>query len=792
MDRQAKHLLEFGPFRMDLDERVLMRDRETITLSPKAFETLLVLVQHSERVVLKDDLMKTLWPDTFVEESNLSQHIFQLRKALGDKAHDPEYIVTVPGRGYRFAQKVAEITEADGDLVVHSRSVQRMTVEETESGQNLAGVTSLAKLRQRPWNWILGVTGVVTLLVVASAYVLRVRRPPPMTEADLVLVSDFVNTTGDPIFDGTLKQALAVKLAESPYFSIAPDSTTRKTLSSMGRPADERVVPPVARELCQREGAKVVVGGSILGLGNKYVLDLDATNCLTGAKITHQEIEAADREHVLSKLGQVIPSLRRKLGESVASVQKFDTPIEQATTQSLAALKAYTLGDDKRAQGQEAESISFYKMAIELDANFATAYARLGAVYGNLSQPDLADKYIRKAFELREHVSEREKFAIQARYYDGTARDYDKAIETWKLWTEVYPHDLTPFNSLTSGYLAVGQFESAIATGQQALRLNPKFAIAYASLGRAYERSTRFAEAKAICEKAVAEKIDSFWIHNILYRIAFVEADEPAMQREIEWFKGKPQEALLIYHQAKAALCLGEARKSRGLFERARAITQQSGAKEQVAAIMNGQAQFAADLGNAEEARAMANLSLRETPDSARHKAWATLAIARAGDVQHAETLLSELNNQPTPGTLLNNVVLPSIRAALDLDRKKPAGAIEELHRAVPYDLGTDSAGVTLYYRGLAYLDLKSGKEAAAQFQKVLDNRGVVMNDIYWPLARLGLARAYAQTGDREKSLAQYRELLAFWKNADPDLRPFKEARAEYQKLSERSASTAQ
>ncbi len=576
---------------------------------------------------------------------------------------------------------------------------------------------------------------------------------------------------------------MTVKLAESPYFSIVPDTTTRKTLGLMSRSADEHVVPPIAREVCQRENAKVVVGGSILGLGNKYVLDVDTTNCLTGASVAHQQIEALDREQVLSKLGEVIPPLRHKLGESVASIQKFDTPIEQATTKSLAALKAYTSGDDKRAQGQEDQSIPFYKMAIELDENFATAYARLGAIYGNLSQPDLADKYIRKAFELREHVSEREKFAIQARYYDGTARDYDKAIETWKLWTEVYPHDFTPFNSLTSGYLAVGQFENAIATGQQALRLNPKYALAYVSLGRAYERSTHFAEAKAICEKAITEKVDGFWIHNILYRIAFVEADEPAMQRQIEWFKGKPQEALLIYHQAKAALSLGELRKSRELFERARAITQQSGLKEQVAAIMNGQAQFAADLGNAAEARALANLSLRETPDSARHKAWAALALARAGDVRRAETLLSELSGQPMPGTLLNDVVFPGIRAALDLDRKKPAAAVDELQRAIPYDLGTDSAGVTLYYRGLAYLKLKSGKEAAAQFLKILDNRGVVINDIYWPLARLGLARAYAQTSDTEKSLAQYRELLNFWKNADPDLRPLKEANAEYKKL---------
>jgi DNA-binding winged helix-turn-helix (wHTH) protein/tetratricopeptide (TPR) repeat protein len=790
MDRQAKHLLEFGPFRMDLEERVLMRDREAIALSPKAFETLLVLVQHSERVVLKDDLMKTLWPDTFVEESNLSQHIFQLRKALGDKAHDPEYIVTVPGRGYRFAQKVAEITEADGDLVVHSRSVQRMTVEETESTQDSAALTSFSRLRKRPWNWILGGVVVAGLLALASAFVLRLRRPPPMNEADLVLVSDFVNTTGDPIFDGTLKQALTVKLAESPYFSIAPDSTTRKTLSSMGRPADERVVPPIAGEVCQREGAKVVVGGSILSLGNKYVLDVDSTNCLTGASVAHQQIEALDREQVLSKLGQVIPPLRRKLGESVSSIQKFDTPIELATTKSLAALKAFTLGTQKRAQGQESESIPFFKMAIELDPDFAMAYAGVGSVNANLQQPDVAQEYLEKAFERREHATEREKLSIQGIYYSTVTRETDKVIEIFKLWTEVYSHDFVPFVNLANDYYAAGQLEKGVEAGQHALRLNPRHSASYGCLCQAYQGATRFPEAKAICEKAVAEKLDSWPIHAVLYRIAFAQGDGPAMQRETDWFKGKPTESSGIYYQAKAALSLGELRRARELFQRAGAMAERNGLKEQAVAINNGQAQFEADLGNAREARTLADRSLSESPNSARHRAFATLALARAGDLKRAETLASELNKRPRLGTALIEVILPSVRAAADLNRGNPAAAVEELRRALPYDFCGDAAGITLYYRGLAYLELKSGKEAAAEFQKILDNRGVVIVDIYWPLARLGLARAYAQTGDTEKSLAQYRELLAFWKNADADLRPLKEAKAEYKKLSEGALST--
>jgi eukaryotic-like serine/threonine-protein kinase len=784
MTQQTKHLYEFGPYRIDPSKRLLFRGGESVPLPSKAFDTLLVLVQHKETVVSKEELMRSLWPDTFVEESNLSQSIFLLRKALGETAQDHRYIVTIPGRGYRFAEEVREVAEDAEDLVVERHSTAQVTIEETESAQHSSsGASLLGRLPQLPWNWMLSIAVGVALLIGGVALFLHKRRPTTLAEADMVLVSDFVNTTGEPVFDGSLKQALTVKLAESPYFNLVPDSSTRQALGLMRRSPDERVVPPVNREVCQREGAKVVIGGSIVALGNRYVLDLDAMNCLTGENVAHEEVLALNREQVLRKLGEVIPPLRRKLGESVSSVQKFDTPVEQATTKSLAALKAYTSGDEKRAQGQEAESVPSYKMAIELDPDFAMAYARLATIYGNLDERDVAAEYIRKAFERREHVSEREKFYIQARYYADAARETEKAIETWKLWSEAYPSDFNPLNSLSSAYVEIGQPEKAIEAGQRALRVNASHALPYASLGRAYERATRFAEAKAICEKAIAEKVESSWTHQQLYRIAFVEGDEPALLREIEWFRGKPQESVNLYYQAKAALSLGQIRRSRDLFERARTIALQHGLKEQAVSIMNGQAQFDADTGIEKEARALADLSLHMLPDSPRHNAFATLALARTGDSVRAEALMNRLSKLPWLGTDVNNVVFPSIRAAIRLDRKNPAAAVEQLRPVVPYDLGQASSGLTLYYRGLAYLELKSGQEAAAQFQEILDNRGVVTTDCYWPLAHLGLARAYAQTGDTERSLAQYREFLTLWKNADPDLRILAQAKAEYKRL---------
>jgi DNA-binding winged helix-turn-helix (wHTH) protein/tetratricopeptide (TPR) repeat protein len=776
---ESNQIVRFGEFELDLRTGELRSNGRHIILQEKPFQILTALLERPGEMVAREDLIKRLWPaGTFVDfDLGLNKAVNRLREALGDSAEQPRFIETFPKRGYRFVGPVAEVTRVEavspqpnihpGNLIVNQVSQYRV----------------LEVLRQRPRNWIPSSIAVLGLLALAGFFVLQRHSPPPLNATDLVLVADFVNTTGEPVFDGSLKQALTVKLAESPFFNIVSDSATRKTLGLMGHSSDERVLPPMARDVCQRAGAKVEVGGSILSLGNKYVLDLDATNCLTGAKLSHQEIEALNREQVLSKLGQVIPPLRRKLGESVGSIQKFDTPIEQTTTKSLAALKAYTSGDQKRAQGSEAESVPFYKMAIELDPDFAIAYARLGAVYNNLNQPDLSDEYMQKAFERRERVSEREKFYIQAHYYEDTTKELDKANETYKLWAEVYPQDFSSFNSLSSGYIAVGQLEKAIEAGQQGLRVNPNHAIAYASLSRAYERSTRFAEAKAICERAITEKVDSAWTHQVLYRLAFAEGDESAMQRELNWFKGKPQESVARYFQAKAALSKGDLRGSRELFNSARELAAQRGLKEVALAFLNGQAQFEADLGSAKEVPALADQVLRSTSNTARHKAFATLALARAGDAGRAQTLANELSKRATLGTDLSNVVLPSIRAAIDLERRNPAAAIKELQAAVPYDLGSTSGGVTLYYRGLAYLELKSGKEAAAQFQKILDNRGVVVVDIYWPLAHLGLARSYALQGDTVEARRAYQDFLTLWKDADPHIPILKEARAEYAKL---------
>jgi DNA-binding winged helix-turn-helix (wHTH) protein/tetratricopeptide (TPR) repeat protein len=779
MINKERHFYEFGSFRIDPEHRLLLRENQPLPLQSKAFDVLLALVENSERVVSKDNLLKIVWPETFVEESNLAQHIFVLRRTLGDTVGENRYIVTVPGRGYRFAEKVQVVGEEEDKLVVESHSRSHLVIEEKStvaiSPASLSAYT-LSTLGRKPRIWILGATFMVVVVALATWYE---RKVTPLMEADLVLVSDFVNSTGEPIFDDTLKQALTVKLAESPYFNIVLDAQTRRTLGLMERSADERVVGALAREVCQREGAKAVIGGSILRLGNKYVLDLDARNCLTGDSLADEKIEAANQEQVLRQLAQAILPVRRTLGESMSSIQKFDTPIEQATTKSLPALKAYTEGDQKRVHGEDGESVPFYKMAIELDPEFAIAYARLGAIYINFQQKELSDEYMRKAFERREHLSEREKLYVQGHYYVDSTGEVDKAIETYELWTKIYPHDWIPFNNLANESVRIGNIDQAIAAAQKALRLNPNHGYPYGTLVQSYFYAARFPEAKAVCEKAVAQKLDSWMIHARMYEIALIEEDHDALRRERDWGKGKPLESWHLNSDAIKAMSLGRVREADKIYERARADSEHHAMSERAWGMVPEQSQYEADLGVEGKARVLADHALATMP--ANHKADTALGLARAGDMRRAEALADEASRERPLDLLMNNVTLATVRATVKMKHGDATGAIVALQPSAPYDFGSYAAGMTIYYRGYAFLQARSGKEAAAEFQKLLDNRGV--GSFYWPSAHLGLARAYALTGDKEKSLAAYREFLELWKNADPDVPILKEAKAEYAKL---------
>src|SRR5712692_792909 len=770
----------FGVFEVNPQARELRKHGVHVKLRGQPFEILSLLIEHRGEIVTREQLRGRLWQtDTFVDfEHSLNTAVKKLRAALGDSPENSRYIETIPRFGYRFIAPI----EASETHAFQVRQEQVIQVKE----RSLPSTSTPAYALPRPWNWIIAVFACSGLIALA-AWRLPIRRTQALAETDLVLVSDFVNTTGDPVFDGTLKQALAVKLGESPYFNLVNDAKVRETLKLMGRPSDTRVVPPVAREACQRAGAKVVVGGSILNLGNRYVIDLDTTSCLSGGSLAHQEIQAQNREQVLRSLGEIISPVRRKLGESLSSIQKFDTPIEQATTTSLAALKAYTSGDEKRAEGQEAESIPYYKMAVELDPNFAIAYSRLGAVYRDIAQFGLADQYQKAAFERRDHVSEKEKFYIAAHFYVDVTFENDKAIETYKLWTQTYPRDWIPFNNLSTEYIRIGWADKAIEPAQQALRLNPDHGFPYNALSFAYLGAGRFAEAKAVVEKAIAAHKDGFGVHLTLYRIAFCEADEAAQQREIDWFKDKPLQTYNLNEQAWAAAALGQRGKMQQLFDQTRAAALRQGITDYAASSTNDQAELEAEFGNVAGARKSAELALRLAPDSFDSQAGAAVTFAMIGDLSRAETLAKHAAAKSPTNLLLNNVSLATIRAAIEMHRGNFSGAVEQLRSTVPYEFADGVSAPTAYgayCRGLAHLGRRSGKEAAEEFQKLLDNRGLLAISPYWNLAHLGLARAYAISGEMDKARAMYREFLALWKNADPDLPILKQAKAEYRKLS--------
>jgi eukaryotic-like serine/threonine-protein kinase len=792
MNRQAKHLLAFGPFLMDLEERVLMRDRETITLSPKAFETLLVLVQHSERVVLKDDLMKTLWPDTFVEESNLSQHIFQLRKALGDRAHDPEYIVTVPGRGYRFALKVEERIEPDGDLIVHSRSVQRMTVEETESS---GAVAPLSRLRQKPWNWIVAVTGVVLLAMTSAGIFFYLHKAHTLTEKDTIVLADFANSTGDAVFDGTLRQGLAVQLAQSPFLNIVSDHKLTETLRFMGKPADARLTPAIARDLCQRVGSRAYLSGSIANLGTQYVLGLSAVNCRTGDVLAQELMTADGKERVLKVLGEATAKMRTKLGESLSTVEKLATPLEQATTSSLEALQAYSLGE-KTVYGMDdsAAAVQFFQRAIRLDPNFAVAYEALAKSYDNIGEDGLAAESARKAYEVRDRVSELEKLHIEGHYYYYVTGDLEKARQTYEIWAETYPRDSKPRIGLAAIYRSFGQYEKSLSEMRKSVGLDPLSSLGYADLFECYTSLNRLEEARAVNEAALAKNPDSPGLRVNLYTLAFLRNDAQGMAQQVAWSAGKPGvEDFMLFAESDTAAYSGLLGKARELSRRAVASAERAKQNETAAGYEAGAALREALYGNGSEARQRAAAVL--VLSTGRNVQYgAALALAFAGDTVGAQVLADDLAKRFPEDTSVQFNYLPTLRAQLALNHNNSSKAIEALRIAFPYELGTAGNSVfsndlyPVYVRGQAYLAAHQGNEAAGEFQKILDHRGVVQNAPIGALAHLEIARAFAQAGNTEKSLAQDREFLALWKNADADLRPLKEANAEYKKLSERTA----
>ena len=603
-----------------------------------------------------------------------------------------------------------------------------------------------------------------------------------LTEKDSIVLADFVNTTGDAVFDGTLKQALAVQLEQSPYLNIAPDQTVRSALKFMGRPVDERVTGSVAREICQRENMKALLNGSIAQLGSQYVIAIDAMNCATGDSLAREQITADSKEGVLSAVGKAASSLRGKLGESLASIQKFDTPVTEATTSSLEALKAYAAADEMRNGGGETESIPLFVRATELDPNFAMAWARLAAINGNIGEEVRQMEVAKKAFDLRDRVSERERLYIDGHYYTATG-DIPKQAEVLELAAKAYPNDSTSFGNLAVVYnLYYGQFDKAIPMAQACLRLEPSAPFGYFHSAIAYLALNRPEEARVHLQRAIDAKADNLFVHALLYELAFYNNDADGMQAQLKWAQGKPSEFYLLNDAANAAAAHGQVKRAEELMQRSVHLTERMGFQGTTAATLAGVAGAEAELGNFAEARQLAASSAALANGRDNMEAVA-IAVAMAGDTSRAQSIADDLGRRFPDDTLLHQVMIPSVRALIALNRKVPEQALQALQSTTPYEMGTTQGLLPIYLRGVACLEAKRGADAAAEFQKIVDRRGIDPPIVEHSLAKLGLGRAFALTGDTAKAKAAYQDFFALWKDADSAIPILKQAKAEYEKL---------
>jgi eukaryotic-like serine/threonine-protein kinase len=770
----GRELYEFGPFRVDPEKETLLRAGEPVPLTPKTFQILLVLVRHSKEVVTKDDLMKTVWPDTFVEEANLSRNIFMLRKALGESPQDHRYVVTVPGRGYRLAESVHLVPEQELSIVAAHHSKMQVQVEQT-----------------KPWGWI-SFALILVLAVAAGTFRFFWHRTTVLAEKDTVVLADFDNSTGDPVFDGTLRQGMAVQLEQSPFLSLISDQRIQHTLRLMGQSADAPLTPNLAREICERTGSAAVLEGSIASLGTQYVVGLRAKNCRTGDILDEEQVQAARKEDVLNSLSQIASRFRTRVGESLATVEKYDTPLAEASTPSLEALKAYSTGWKVFSSTGHAAALPLFKRAIELDPKFAMAHASLGRMYSGIEEPALSAESITKAYQLRDRTSEREKFFITANYDLQVTGNLEKAQQTCELWARAYPREMMPHGFLGSMvYIPTGKYELAVEEIQKALVLDPDFAIHYALLALAYQYLDRLEETENTLQRASERhlQIPDFFVQR--YDIAFLRNDKVGMERAAALSQGKPgAEDWVADHQAFVLAYAGHLQQARRTSRRAVDLAQPTSQPERAALYEAPAALWEGFFGNALAARrsAMAALDLSK---ELYVEFGAAFALALSGDVSQSQTLDDDLEKRFGEDTSARFSHLPALRALLALNRGQPAKAIELLQIAIPYDLGAPRSSIhgnfgalyPIYVRGEAYLALHRGAEAATEFQKILDHRGIVVSDPIGAVAHLQLGRAYATQGDRAKARAAYQDFLTLWKDADPDIPILKEAKTEYAKL---------
>ena len=739
---------------------------------------------------LQQVISRALAKDRELRYQSARELLADLERLQGQLGGDTR-LKRVEGRRARKAKPIRKHTAA----IAGARMDE--ATGEVDAGRVTAPITLVARLQQHR-----GALLIFFLLVFAAAYLWLVRWPgaarPALTGKDTILIADFTNTTGDAVFDGTLKQGLAVQLEQSPYFNIFPEERARETLRLMERHHDEKITREVGREICLRRGVKALLVGTIASLGRNYVITLEAVNSQSGEAVAHQQTEAEGKEQVLKALGRAATEMREKLGESLASIRKFDVPIEQATTASLEAFKDFTDGIAHRLKGEFGQSVTALKRAIEQDKEFALAHSKLGTSYRDLRNLALGNQHLERAYQLRDRVSERERLEITATYFRHVTGELDKRIESTSLLSRTYPQYPYGYHLHGNSLMIAGEFEQAAEAYRAVLRLDADFSLSRANLALALIGMNRFDEAHEVIEEGLARKLDSGGFRNRLYLIAFYRGDAAAMAEQVEWFTGKPDEYQIREMQARTLAFSGRRRQASDLFAQAVALAESRGLLAEKARILANEANLNALFGMIDPARkqvtrvlvllADKHISSDELQPSLIGQldspplAW-TLALC--GETKRALAVAKDLAPSLPLDTLHKRFGQPLVPATLELQRGASAGALDkalqQLQLARPYEAAL-SFRLT-WMRGQMYLQEKNGALAAAEFQRIIDHRGWDVVSTLWPLAHLGLARAAALQGDAEKSRRAYESFFQLWKEADPDLPILIEARTEYERL---------
>ena len=761
LQKRPSEFLLFGTFEVDLRAGELRKQGKRIKLQDQPFQVLSVLLQRPGDVVTREELRKQIWPeDTFVDfDNSLNTAINKLREALGDSADNPRFIETLPRRGYRFLAPVS------GDQL----KTPPLPAAKWKVAFPVAVLALVATSTLAGWLW-------------------RSRHRPPLTEKDAIVLGDFANFTGDPVFEGTLREGLSVQLEQSPFLSLVSEEGIHQTLRMMGQPVNARLTPEITREICQRTNSAAALDGSIALIGTRYNLILKAESCVNGDLRATTEAQANDKSHVLDALSKAASELRAKLGESLNTLEKYNTPLEQATTPSLEALQAYSLGFKADGAGDMAAAVTFFERATQIDRNFAMAYLEMAGDLGLIGEFPLAVENSRKAFALRDRVSALEKLIIESEYAFYTSGDLPKALQIGELGERTYPRSSIFHEDRGQGLNYLGRYESGLKESLEALRVAPYRGVIYREIAHTYLYLNQPDKAEAAAKEARAKNLEAN-LTDVLYGVAFYRQDAAEMAHQAARVRDVAGEKdLMLAIEADTASYFGHVREGRELSRRAADYAQQARENETASTYRAVSALRETLFGNPAVAQQSAMLKGRA---SARDLNYAVaLTFAYAGDAQRARTLADGLGKWFPEDTIVQFNYLPVLRAKLALLRANPHEALHSLESAAPYELGLPANSLynwpnlyPVYVRGEAYLAAHQGREAAAEFQKILDHRGIVLNEPIGALAHLQLGRAYVLQGDTAKARAAYQDFLALWKEADPDIPILRQAKAEYAKL---------